>query len=254
VAAGCVAGDTFTLRTGGPGSIPSGSQASSTATSYTNPLWVNCYNNGMTLHKNSGNLAFVVGGTGAGQPPVTLNDNTATGFTCSPWTIQPDKTSVIELVEANPQVTSIGKPLPLANYANWQGVLGSVGVPNYFGQVVRVEVYTADSDGNMGPQQTVAFRDIYVEGSQGTRIVTASTTQISTDAWILCQATSAITVQILPAAQWLNGAMGVENDSPNSSTVTVQFAVDNGVAETDNNGNTSVTLAAGQVWSGRGHA
>ena len=180
VAAGCLPGDIFSLRTG---SGISGVSVASPLTAgnsggqgyFIDPLMTNPYNTkGLVKHGNGGNLAAVVSGTGAGQPFVTVLDNNGPSDTpankvfTTPWTIVPDATSVIELLEAQPQVVVVGNPIPMQNYSQWQGLMASPSVPNYSGQVVRVEVYTVDSAGIKGPQNTVAARDVFVEGAQGT--------------------------------------------------------------------------------------
>jgi len=192
-AAGCVAGDLFTLRT---------APTAFDATSFTDALFDNFYNNpgtGLTVHGNGGNLCLVIGGHGAFQPVQTVVDNTGTKITVSPgWDIIPNSTSVIILLEAIPQVSLPGGAVQLADYTNWQNLLGVVPIQNYPAKVVRVELYSADAAGFTGPQNTVAFREGYVWGAGGTREVFADTTQLLTDGTIECDTTGgAITVQCL---------------------------------------------------------
>lgn len=178
VAAGCLPGDIFSLRTGsGISGVSVASPLTADATSFTDPLMTNPYNTGgLKKHGNSSNFAAVISGTGAGQPPVTVLDNNGPSDTpankvfVTPWAVVPDSTSVITLFEAQPQGAAIiiGNSLPMPNYVLWQGLIASLSVPNYAGQVVRIEAYTVDSGGFKGPQSTVAFREVYVEGAQGT--------------------------------------------------------------------------------------
>jgi hypothetical protein len=46
-----------------------------------------------------------------------------------------------------------------------------VQIPNYANQVVRVEAYLVNTLGQLGFQEEVAFREIYIWGAQGTRLV-----------------------------------------------------------------------------------
>lgn len=211
---GCVAGDIFSLRTG---SGISGVTVANPLTAgnsggqgyFIDPLMTNPYNlGGLLKHGNGGNLAAVISGTGAGQPYVTVIDNNgpvdtpANKVFTTEWAIEPDETSVIVLLEAQPQVILPGDPLTMPNYVSWQGMLAALPVPNYAGQVVRVEVYTADSGGFTGPQNTVAFREAYVEGAQGTSFVSASTTQLPTQATV-----QFITTSVTGTTTTLNGSI-----------------------------------------------
>jgi len=173
LAAGCAAGDLFTLRTGsGISGASVTTPITATATSFTDPLFVNGYNNGLTVHGNATNLALVIAGKGAWQPPVTVLDNSGTVVTVTPWSIIPDATSVIVLVEQTPQVVMPSVKIPLSSYTNWQGPCGVIPVPNYAGAVVRIEAYTASVDGQIGSQSLVAFREQYIWGTGGTMLIT----------------------------------------------------------------------------------
>jgi hypothetical protein len=179
----CQLGDLFTLRTGGTG----------TTSGYSDALFSNFYSSGLAAHKNSGNLAAVIGGKGAFQPFVTVVDNTSTGFTVSPpWQIVPDSTSAVVLLESLPQVVLPSDGQQLSSYANWQSICGQLPVPNYSGQVVRIEAYTSNFDNSTGPEEFVAFSEQYIWGAQGTRYVIANTSQLITDGIISCD-TSVIT-------------------------------------------------------------
>ncbi len=197
MAAGCLPGDFFTMRTGGPAASVG---LTATATSFTDPLLDNAFNvGGLTDHGNGGNIALVIGGKGAFQIPQTVVDNSTTTVTVSPgWDIIPDSTSSIVLLENTSQINLPGGQIQLANYTNWQHLLGIVPIANYPAKVVRVELYAADANGVVGPQNTVAFREGYVWGAGGTRLVSADATQLLTDGTIVCDTTAgAITVQCL---------------------------------------------------------
>jgi hypothetical protein len=171
VAAGCVAGDQFSLRTGSAGgSTPVSNPLTADATSFTDPVFINYYNSGglTSPNANAGNLVLVIAGTGAGQAPRSVESNTTTKVTVSPaWDVVPDATSVIVLVEAVPQDAVMCSP----KEPNASSLLAAVQIPNYANQVVRVEAYLVNTLGQLGFQEEVAFREIYIWGAQGTRLV-----------------------------------------------------------------------------------
>ncbi|HXI42544.1 MAG TPA: hypothetical protein VNH83_21355 [Bryobacteraceae bacterium] len=152
------AGDLLTLCT---------APTAADGTSFTDSKFNNLYNPGLTISGNKGNFALVVAGTGAGQPAQTVVDNTATKVTVSPgWSVIPDSTSIIHLVERIPQLV-----LPITEFDSGSSRIGNLPVLNYSRQVIRAEVYVADSFGQMGPIESVPFRSLYMWGSQGTESV-----------------------------------------------------------------------------------
>jgi len=162
------AGDLFTARTGrDPRSSATAYDMTADLTSYTDPTFNSAYNPGLTVHGNQSNLALVIGGTGAFQPPVTVVDNDDVKVTISPsWTVIPDATSVIILVEATPRVV-----LPPDSTADVTvRFLGEIPVQNYSKQVVHVEGYTTPDGAStvIGPIESVPFREIYIWGAGGT--------------------------------------------------------------------------------------
>lgn len=156
---GALPGDLYTMRT---------APTSATTDGFTDDLFNNCYGPGLIPSGNRGNLVLILYGTGAGQPAQTIIDNTATSATVSPgWATPPDATSFIAIVEAVPQVS-----LPVNNTSVNDQLLGGVPVLNYAGQAVRVEAYT--SSGVYGPIESVPFRETYIWGAQGSRIILSS--------------------------------------------------------------------------------
>lgn len=246
VAAGCSFGDLFTIRTGGIGTIANPSTA--TSNTYTDPTLNNFYNaitGGLVSpNGNAGNIALVIGGKGAGQPPVVVISNTSTQITISPdWAIVPDATSIVVLLEAAPQITttlpaSQGLGNSAANY-----LLGNIATANYAATVIRVEAYLEDSNGTLGLQQAVAFREIYLWGAQIARYVTASntltgTTQFAQDGTILVDTTA-----VLQPATITVGTGGI-----NSTSLTLPVSdgtnVENGTyLKVDTGGNIEYVLA-----------
>jgi hypothetical protein len=190
-AAGCAAGDLVTLRTA-PTAFDS--------TSFTDSLFVNFYNSaGLRVGKNRGNLALVIAGTGAGQSPRTVVDNTTTKVTVTPaWSVVPDATSVIVLVEAAARITFS----PDFNLGATDHFLGNFPIENYSRMVVRLEGYTSRGAAD-GRIEKAAFREIFIWGGQGTRRITASTTQLITDGLVEADA-SGVTQ---PAATTLAAAV-----------------------------------------------
>ncbi len=230
VAAGCAAGDLFTCRT---------APTAADAVSFTDSLFNNLYNPGLTVHGNGGNQCAVIGGHGSGQLR-TVVDNDGTTVTVSPpWDVVPDSTSIIVLFEGTPQIDLPGTPTQLADYTNWQGQIGIVPIPNYAGKAIRVELYAADANGLTGAQQAVAFREGYVWGAGGTREVFADTTQLITDGTIVCDTTAGqVNVQCLAKA-----------DAPNVDLVVQKFTSDANPAvalaasgEAFHDGTTSISL------------
>ena len=150
------AGDLFTLRT---------APTAADATSYTDAFFFNLYNPGLTVSGNRSNLALVIAGKGAGQPPQRVVDNTGDKVTVSPgWDIIPDATSVIVLVQASPLLD-----LPVDLTAVSGTLIGSLPIANYLGWVLRVEGYPSYA-GQLGPLESASFREIYLWGAQGTTL------------------------------------------------------------------------------------
>lgn len=256
---GCRAGDLFTMRSGGSGT-GDGTGANGlvvTANSYRDPLFINPYSAGLTVHGNSGNAAIVIAGTGAGQPPVTVIDNTADTVTVTPWTIIPDATSVIVLINSDPPQLVIGNSLQLASYAGFQGNCAQLQIPNYSGAVVRIEVYTADALGLMDSQQFVSFAEMYIWGAQGTRTVGSSQTQQPTDSII--QFDTSVPDNPAASSTTLSGGitsgatslvLGASYIPPNGTYLTIQAETSNtteSVLVTAGSGTATLTIVRGQL-------
>ena len=224
---GCAAGDLFTVRTA-PTAVD--------AASFTDARFNNGYNAGLTVGGNVGNLALVIGGKGAGQPAQTVIANTATKVTVSPgWSIVPNATSVIILVEAVPQVTIVPDLTAVTN-----SLVGRLSIANYARKVVHVEGYT--TNGREGPIETAPFREVYVWGAQGTRVITADATMLLTDGLVDADTTSgSIVYTCLPFSQIPNTVREVRKiRNADSNTVTVR--VDPTTSDTFPDGATSIVL------------
>lgn len=239
-AAGCAAGDLFTLRT---------APTAADATSFTDDLFANLYNAGLTTtgNGNKGNIALVIGGKGAFQSPQTVTINTGTKVTISPgWDVgqTPDATSVIVLVDAL-QVSQS----PDASAGNGASLIGTLQIPNYQRKVVRVEGYL--SSGITRPIQTVPFRELYLWGAQGTRLVAANATQLPGDGLVRFD-TSGIT----PPAPTTLAAAITTTTGPTVLTVASGINIVNGtyfsigtekLYATAGGGTTSITADRGQL-------
>jgi hypothetical protein len=226
-AAGCAAGDHFTLRT---------APTAFDATSFTDAGFVNPYNAGLTVSGNRGNLALVIAGTGAGQSPQTVVDNTGTKVTVAPgWEVVPDATSVIVLVEAVPQASA---QFDQAGGAG-NSLLGSLALANYARMVVRIEGYTQKA-AVLGRIEKAPFRELFVRGAQGTRPITSSVAMYSTDRHIKGDATGGnLTYTHLPFTEVPNQEFTIVKTDATAHTVTLQLQA----GDAFDDGTTSVVLA-----------
>jgi len=173
--AGCRSGDVFLIRTGrAAGTAATAWDAVSTPTTFTDPLWKSSYNGpGLINGGNVGNIVLVIAGTGAGQERQLVTNNTYDTITVSPgWSTQPDATSCIVVVD---NATQTYTPA-LATRAQ-QDFTGFFSIPNYSGNTIRVEGYLTPYGVEEGAIETVPYREMYVWGAQGTRVVDVNTTE-----------------------------------------------------------------------------
>ena len=228
--AGCAEGDLFTLRT---------APTAADATSFTDTLFFNLYNPGLTVHGNKGNLVLVIGGKGAGQTPQTVVDNDGSKVTVSPgWDVgcTPDSTSIIVLVEAVPQVALS----PDLSSDSGSALIGEIAIPNYARQVVRIEGYLSSGTPRI---EAAPFRELYIWGSQGTRTIAADATMLPTDGLVECDAgAAAIIYTLLPFVQIPNRVLEVRILP--GGTHTVEVRVDPSTDDSFQNGSTSIMLDA----------
>ena len=239
LAAGCQAGDTFSMRM---------TAVSSTPNSITDPVLINPYNpNGLALPtapvNNTGNYLLCIGGTQVGCDPQTVVSNTNDTIIYSPGLdggLLFDNTSVLVLVEAIPQVT-----LPLTNPGSGANqFLGNIPIPNYAGDVVRVEGYIIDVTGVIGLLQftnTVPFREVFVWGAQGVVENTALTYTVNKPDLMIrsSSGTGNIVITMLPFSQTPNRSFEFVKATSDANTVTINTA---GGGDVFPGGGTSIVL------------
>ena len=112
-----------------------------------------------------GSLARIIGGTGAGQPPVLIAGNDSVSVTTmTPFQITPDATSIFIIESASwPFVSEKTSPIlePLPDDV----VSLSVSLANQTGQAFLIMVETVSATGISATEKLSPYREIYVFGS-----------------------------------------------------------------------------------------
>jgi hypothetical protein len=113
-----------------------------------------------------GRLVQIIAGTGAGQPPKTIQSNTATVFTLAqPWDITPDATSVWIVTDPTAVYEYATKSINNAGLGGIAGLVVAVATTPAVtsnAQSLLIEVATCDKDGNCFPMRYQPFRELYV--------------------------------------------------------------------------------------------
>ena len=196
-------------------------------TQVTDPGYQNstCNYGGLTPTAEVGNLIRVIAGTGRGQPPSTITSNTSTQLSFQPPLLM-DQTSVW-IVEAPAWAfaadsTSIDNSNPLVPISL------TLPTANFIDQSMLIAGFTVDVNGNESPDGDQPFREDWIYGAQGTRIVTASTTVLHTDGTIQVDTTAGnISVSLPDPGTMLNQSVLIQKISADSNTVTITGAVTN---------------------------
>ena len=173
---GVVPGDVFVIRLG---------VTTATANTIQDTAW-----NGatpMVTNAEAGKLLHVIQGTGKGQTFPILSNTADTVTIDGLFNPVPDTTSYWIITETTLYDTQDSPSMPV-----------TMNVANESGSTIVVRVDTVDSTGQESVANLAPLRDIYIFGAQGTRTVTASTTQLTNDGRIFCDATSGpLTVNLL---------------------------------------------------------
>lgn len=124
---------------------------------------------GLIPHAEKGNIVRIIGGTGRGQKRKIVENDTNTLTIDSPWDILPglDTVFIIEdsgLLGSFPS-SSVHNADPAAE------LVSSFTVDNYAGQVLLVQAYSCDAEGNQAVDSDSPYREIYVLGGDGTAVV-----------------------------------------------------------------------------------
>jgi hypothetical protein len=140
-----------------------------TSTSFTDADGISCFEpTGYAAHAESGNVAWIVRGPGAGQQRL-IQDNTAgnSAFTlATPWEVLPTAGSTIIIVEPSWAINYPTHSVPMNTYSNFDGSLATIEVSNIAGETFIVQGLTVDADG--GYDDTNApVREIYMPGQPG---------------------------------------------------------------------------------------
>lgn len=118
---------------------------------------------GMTVNGEIGNLVFVIAGTGARQAPKAVISNTSTVLTINgTWDITPDSTSIFIVLAPTIAYSYTTTPFRNASTAGTVTAVAATPAITTWEQTLLVSVSTADANGNTGPWQYQAMREIYV--------------------------------------------------------------------------------------------
>jgi hypothetical protein len=173
--------------------------------------------------EEAGNIIRIIGGTGAGTTPRTVNSNTSTVFTVAPaFDVTPDATSIFIVEEPQWQTAVEADSILQSNIASPAPVV-SADVSNFGRQTLLVQVLTQDqSGGKTGIEAFAPLREIFMFGAGGTRTVTADTTQLPTDGILKVDTTAGpVNVQLLPRSQVQNKELTVIKTSSDGNAVVV---------------------------------
>ena len=175
---------------------------------------------GLAVNQDVGNLIFIIKGTGAFQPPVTIAGNTNTTYTITtPFAVTPDSTSVF--IVTSPTVTQ--GPIRALSSPNFLNLITlSVNPPNKIQKTYFVQTFILDEDGNMSLQQFTPFREIYQPGQAwASRLIEDSSTQILSDQILNFDTTlGPIVFQMLPFSQFLGRRLFWKKTSTDTNTLT----------------------------------
>jgi hypothetical protein len=196
-----------------------------TATTIGDTNFVNAYaTNGFGVAGNEevGHRLRIVKGTGRGQERNIVGNNNDSLTIDRPWDTTPDNTSRFIVEEAAWQdlpyaVQSAGvmTPSPVPS-------VGVITVANYALETVLVRAVICDATGNASSKRYSPIREVYIEGAQGTRIVGASTTMLSTDGLVtFFGITANATYTCLPFASVPNQRFTISRQSCGAFTVTI---------------------------------
>lgn len=169
--------DTLTLSQDPTGAVLVGDaivmrakSASITANTIGDSLFVNSLSpSGLTADAERGNLIYVIAGTGAGQPPVTIESNTTTVLTINgKWTVTPDATSIWIITEPTWTYES-GTAIKVSDQPGYAlvGIVATIPADNYNGKSIFVQVITSDANGLISPPTYAPFRELYIFGKSG---------------------------------------------------------------------------------------
>jgi len=138
--------------------------ASITATTIGDPNFVNSFAPaGLTVDAEAGNLLRVIAGTGAGQPPITIQSNTATVFTLAgAFAILPDSTSKYIVEAPGWRYTLYTSSIANNGLGGASPLIGSIPVTNFLYGSLLVEAITLDVNGNWSPERYAPIREIWV--------------------------------------------------------------------------------------------
>jgi hypothetical protein len=129
--------------------------------------WVGgSYLGGLTQHQEAGNLAYILSGTGAGQAPKVIADNTTVMVNlATAWDVQPDATSRIVILAPTINTTSTG-PLKISSYSGFNVNVATLLTKNQKRATFFIAAYATDSVGVRA--LTPAIREIFLDGGAGT--------------------------------------------------------------------------------------
>lgn len=174
---------------------------------------VNCFEpSGLAVSAESGNLAWIIAGTGAGQRPRLIRDNgSGSGpiTLAEPWDIAPDSTSIIIITE--PTFTQVDRPpLAMNSYAGFSGLLASLDITNYLGQAFAIIALTVSGSGAFDASWA-PIREIYRFGvTPDVRTITANATMLASDVTVLIDTTSSsVDYTLLPTAAYRGRVVNV---------------------------------------------
>lgn len=124
---------------------------------------------GMRVGEEKGRIVRIIAGTGRNQKRKIV-DNDMTTITVDPaWDTDPDATSVF-IVEDGSTLGSIPST-QISNADPTAETVSTFSIDNYVGEVILVQAFSSDVDGNLAVESDSPYRELYVFGGDGTAVV-----------------------------------------------------------------------------------
>lgn len=200
---------------------------------------------GLTPGAEVGNLIRIIAGTGRGQKPSTITANTATQLTFQPPLLI-DSTSVW-IVEA-PAWAFQTDSSTVGNSAPFNVSRLTVPTANFIEQPMLIAGFTVDVNGNESPDGDAPIREDWIYGAQGTRLITASATILTTDSLVSvdCSVHNAdIVVTCPPFSSVPNQTFTISRPATDTTSYSVTVQVDPSTSDTFTDGTSVETISAG---------
>ena len=126
--------------------------------------FINWYSSGGNTSDETGNMIYIIAGTGAGYPPKTVISNTPTVYTIAgTWEVTPDASSIFIVLA--PGLVYNQQAQAFQNYAHQPTAVATFPAMTTEEQSILMIVGVADANGNTSPMRYQPFREVYIPPS-----------------------------------------------------------------------------------------